>query len=522
MNLRLPFNKATTLWPNREALVEGDERFNYKEFGTRVAALANALKQFDLEKGARIAVVAPNGLRYMECYYATSLAGFVILPVNFRLSSDEMAAIFSDADVSLLIGHSDFADCIDKAISQSRCIKKIIWLPGDNQAQSLQGEDYERLISINANSTLPDLELPSNDLAQLYYTSGTTGRPKGVMLTQGNVTFHALAAAYELGLNDEDVWLHVAPMFHLADAWALFSVSWAGGKHVFLPYFDVEPVLKAIQSEKVTIIAMVPTMVNSLLHHKDFSNYSFEKLRLVMTAGAPIAPELVRKIVEVFGCDFKQFYGMTETSPFLTISTPKAHLSNLPKDELLALKCKTGRSFFGVELKVVREDGSEVEQNDKEVGEIIARGPSVTQGYWRQPEATAQTIQNGWLHTGDLAVIDKEGYVNIVDRKKDMIITGGENVYSTEVEYVLHEHPSVLECAAFGLPDPDWGEIVVAAVVLKPNQDADAPTLIDFVKSKIASYKAPKIIQFLPELPKTGSGKIFKRSLKEQFTAIWK
>jgi len=259
-------------------------------------------------------------------------------------------------------------------------------------------------------------------------------------------------------------------------------------------------------------------MVNSLLHHKDVAKYSFKNLRLMMTAGSPIAPELVRKIVDVFGCDYRQFYGMTETSPFLTISTPKAHHRDLKQDELLALKSRTGRSFLGVELKVVRDDGSEVEPNDKEIGEIVARGPSVTKGYWRQPEATAQTIRNGWLHTGDLAVIDKEGYINVVDRKKDMIITGGENVYSTEVEYVLHEHPSVLECAVFGQPDPDWGETVVAIVVLKPNQNTDAQTLIDFVKSKIAGYKAPKIIHFLPELPKTGSGKIFKRGLKEQFT----
>jgi acyl-CoA synthetase (AMP-forming)/AMP-acid ligase II len=518
LNLRLPFNKATTLWPDREALVEGNERFTYRQFGQRVAALVVALLSQKLPKGARIAVVVPNGLRYMECYYAIALAGFVILPVNFRLSADEMSSIFHDADISLLIGHADFANHIEKALAQTPFLNKIIWLPPTPQSSAVPGKNYEQMISENIGQPLPDLELQGDDLAQLYYTSGTTGRPKGVMLTQENITFHALATAYELGLSDEDVWLHVAPMFHLADAWALFSLTWAGGKHVFLPYFDPEKVLAAMESEKVTLAAMVPTMVNSLLHHKDVAKYSFKNLRLMMTAGSPIAPELVRKIVDVFGCDYRQFYGMTETSPFLTISTPKAHLRELNQDQLLALKSRTGRAFLGVELKVVREDGSEVEANDKEIGEIVARGPSVTKGYWRQPDATAQTIRDGWLHTGDLAVIDKEGYVNIVDRKKDMIITGGENVYSTEVEYILHEHPSVLECAVFGLPDPDWGESVVATVVLKPNQSADEQALIDFVKSKIAGYKAPKTIHFLPELPKTGSGKIFKLGLKALFT----
>jgi acyl-CoA synthetase (AMP-forming)/AMP-acid ligase II len=513
----LPFNKAVTLWADREALVEGDERFTYKQFGQRVAALCNALIRLGLSKGARIAILAPNGLRYMECYYATALAGFVLVPINHRLSPEEIASIFADAEVDVLIGHSDFVDRIEKAMEQTPSLNKIIWLPAKTQSSFPKAKHYERILSENAGLPLPDVDLQADDLAQLYYTSGTTGKPKGVMLSHCNVAFHALVAAYELGLSEEDVWLHVAPMFHLADAWALFSVTWAGGRHVFEPYFESEEVLAVMEEEEITITAMVPTMANNLLHHKDISRRSFKNLRLLMTAGAPIAPELVRKIVDVFGCDYRQFYGMTETSPFLTIATPKAHLRDLPKDQLLSIKSKTGRSFLGVELKVVRDDGSEVEANNEEIGEIIARGPSVTKGYWRKPAATGEAIRDGWLHTGDLAVIDKEGYVNIVDRKKDMIITGGENVYSTEVEHALHEHPSVLECAVFGKPDPDWGETVIATVVLKPDHTADEKTLINFVKSKIAGYKAPKVIYFLPELPKTGSGKIFKRGLKEQY-----
>jgi len=238
---------------------------------------------------------------------------------------------------------------------------------------------------------------------------------------------------------------------------------------------------------------------------------------MFLTAGAPIAPELVRKIVEAFGCQYVQYYGMTETSPLLTLSLLKAHHHALPQQERIRIASRTGRSFLGVELKVVREDGQEVDANDKEVGEIVARGPCVTPGYWKQSEATAQLIKDGWLHTGDLAVIDQEGYLNIVDRKKDMIITGGENVYSTEVEYVLYEHPDVLECAVFGLPNETWGETVKAVVVLKPGQSANESALIDFVRSKIAAYKAPRSIDFMEQLPRTGSGKIFKRGLRDHY-----
>jgi fatty-acyl-CoA synthase len=339
------------------------------------------------------------------------------------------------------------------------------------------------------------------------------------MLTHANVTFHALAATLELSFSESDVWFHIAPMFHLADAWSVFSATWVGGKHVFIPYFRTEEVLKTIDQEKVSLLAMVPTMANALLHDPSLSKYSYDSLRMFLTAGAPIAPELVRKIVDAFGCQYVQYYGMTETSPLLTLSLLKAHHQALPKEERIRISSRTGRSFLGVELRVVRDNGQEVEPNDKEVGEIVARGPGVTPGYWKQPEATAQLIQDGWLHTGDLAVIDQEGYVNVVDRKKDMIITGGENVYSTEVEYVLYEHEAVLECAVFGLPDENWGEAVKAVVVLKPEMMVDERTLIEFVRSKIAAYKAPRSIDFAPALPRTGSGKIFKRGLKDQYLA---
>jgi acyl-CoA synthetase (AMP-forming)/AMP-acid ligase II len=519
LNLLLPLNKALTLWPDREALVEGDLRFTYRELGKRVGALAQALKALGLTKGDRVAILAPNGYKFLECYYAHPLAGLVLMPINIRQSHDEIAAILKDSDASLLIAHNDFADLVSKVMAESPFVKGVIWLDQIPAALKLncKQHQYDELLANQPEAPFPETLPDASDLAQLYYTSGTTGKPKGVMLTHANVTFHALAASLELSLTESDAWFHIAPMFHLADAWSVFSVTWVGGKHVFIPYFKTEDVLKTIEKEGVSLLAMVPTMANALVHDPSLASHNYASLRMFLTAGSPIAPELVRKIVEAFGCQYVQYYGMTETSPLLTLSLLKAHHNALPHQERIRIASRTGRSFLGVELKVVRENGQDVAADDREVGEIVARGPCVTPGYLNQPEATAQLIKDGWLHTGDLAVIDQEGYVNIVDRKKDMIITGGENVYSTEVEYVLYEHQAVLECAVFGLPDATWGETVKAIVVLKPGQSTDERALINFVRSKIAAYKAPRSIDFVSQLPRTGSGKIFKRGLRDQY-----
>lgn len=247
-------------------------------------------------------------------------------------------------------------------------------------------------------------------------------------------------------------------------------------------------------------------------------SYDFTSLRAILSGGAPIAPEVVKKIMETFECDYIQTYGMTETSPYLTLSVLKEKLSHLSPDEQFVYKAKTGRPFLGVLLKVVKEDGTEVTKDDKEVGEIIVKGDIVTKGYWNRPEETAKTLKDGWLYTGDMAVVDREGYVNIVDRKKDMIITGGENVYSVEVENVLYSHPSVLEAAVVGVPDPKWGEAVKAVVVLKPGHKTTEDEIIHHCKQQIASYKAPKSVDFISELPKTGSGKVYKKGIKEKYS----
>jgi acyl-CoA synthetase (AMP-forming)/AMP-acid ligase II len=518
MNLSFSLDRAIALWPEREALVDGETRLSYRQVGQRVAKLANALATRGLTKGSIAAVIAPNSHEFFEIYYACALLGAVVNPVNVRLSAREVALILNDSGAVALFCHTDFSQLAAGSVPECPRLQHVIWIgAGDRAVLNKEPVAYEEALAAGVVDVVLKTETAIGDLAHLYYTSGTTGKPKGVMLTHGNVMFHALAAIADLGLSDADTWAHVAPMFHLADAWATFALTWAGGKHVFLPYFNSAAVLATIQQQKVTISNLIPTMLTAMINDPSAPEFDYASLRVILSGGAPIAPETVRRILSTFGCDYIQTYGMTETSPYLTVSLLKDHLKQLPQHRQLEIKSRTGRPFIGVELKVVRTDGSEVAWDDREVGEIIVRGPTVTPGYWQQPEATAQAIKDGWLHTGDLAVVDEFGYVNIVDRIKDMIITGGENVYSTEVEHILYEHPAVLECAVIGIPDSAWGEAVKAVVVVRQGYTLEQSELIDFAKGRLAHFKCPRSVDFVSELPKTGSGKITKKALKDRY-----
>jgi len=518
MNLALSLVKALSLYPLSPAIADGMVKLSYEDLGRRVHSLAASLENKGIRKGQVVAIISPNVHEFLEIYYACAISGIVCNPLNFRLSPGEIALILQDSEAVLLFAHHDFQAQVKQALTQSTKVQSVIWLRQERNLPLAAGDlHYEDWAGSNQPYCYP--QVAGDDLAQLYYTSGTTGKPKGVMLTHDNVADHALATIAELTLSARDTWAHIAPMFHLADAWATFAITWAGGKHVFVPYFDAVQALNTIADEKVTISNLIPTMLSALVNQPDLNQYDLSSLRCILSGGAPIAPETVRKIINGFGCDYIQTYGMTETSPYLTLSLLKAHLQTLPEERQLEIKSRTGRPFMTVELKVVRDDGSEVRKDDREVGEIIVKGSTVTPGYCKQPEATALAIKDGWLHTGDLATIDAEGYVNIVDRLKDMIKTGGENVYSTEVEHVLYEYPGVLECAVIGVPDETWGEAVKAVIVARPDCLLDAQAIIDFAKSKLAHFKAPKSIDIVTALPKTGSGKICKKDLKEPY---WK
>jgi fatty-acyl-CoA synthase len=505
--------KALKLYPKREAVVCGSLRMDYASFAERVWRLANGLESLGLERNDRVAILHENCHVFLEAYFAAAHLGLILVPLNYRLSARELAMILNDSGSKALIAQSKFRDKVDDLPKFSCELGRVIWT---QISASRQDMEYEALLRGQAPNPPGGRGLRDDDVAHLYYTSGTTGRPKGVMLTHKNVKSHALGTIAELNLSDRDHWFHVAPLFHLADAWATFAITWAGGKHVLLPVFDPLQVLKLIQEERITLSNLIPTMLNMMVNHPGAGSFDYSSLRVILSGGAPIAPEVVRKIIDTFRCDYIQTYGMTETSPYLTLSILKDHLKGLPWEKQLEFKASTGREFINVSLKVVDLEGRVVARDNKEVGEIIVKGDTVTPGYWNLPDETEKALKDGWLYTGDLAVVNEEEYVTIVDRKKDMILTGGENVYSTEVENVLYAHDAILEAAVIGVPDPKWGEAVKACVVLKPGETATEEEIIAFCKANLAGYKAPKSVDFLDALPRTGSGKIYKKGLKDR------
>ena len=514
-----PLSYARETHGDRLAVVEGDLGVTYARLGVEADGLAQYLAGQGVAPGDRVSALMVNSHAYLVTYFGVAEAGAILNPLNHRLSTAELAFILADAGARWLVADVSFADQVAALLAGGSLVEGVIWV-GDDDEPALP----VRTVSMNAVLGQPDdhskfepvLRRP-DDVAHLYYTSGTTGQPKGVMLTHKNVCVHARGAMDELDLCVDDVWGHIAPLFHLADAWATFAMTWVGGCHVTVPRYDASTVLDALERHRVTLTNLIPTMLNDLVNHPEAAARDLSSLRLLMSGGAPMAPALVERVVQTFGCDYVQTYGMTETSPYLTMSLLPPHLRDLPASEQLAYKAKTGRPFQTVELRVVDDRGEPVAPDSQQVGEIQVRGESVTPGYWNRPDATAAAFtSDGFLRTGDLAVVDAEGFVDIVDRLKDMIITGGENVYSTEVEHALYAHAAVLEAAVIGLPDERWGEAVVAAVVLGPDQSVNDVDLIAHCKIHLAAFKAPKRVVFLEALPRTGSGKIRKQTLRDQ------
>jgi len=452
--------RAVAAAGEREALVCGGERLDWRTVRRRALQRAGELARAGVRPGDRVALLDRNSAAYVELTFAVAALGAVLVPLNHRLATPELAFCIADSEARVLVADRDFAAAADAA----RGTAQLHWTEGDGEAEAL------------ADGLRPTARDATGAPAFLYYTSGTTGRAKGVVLTHGNVCAHADAAVAELGLAAGTRWAHVAPMFHLADAWATLALTQVGGVHVVAPTFEPRAVLELFVRERVALTNLVPTMLARLVD--EGGPRAFPDLERILSGGAPIAPELVARIVSRFGCEYVQTYGMTETSPFLTMSLLDERQRALPEAEALRLRCRTGRPFRGVELEVVDESGQPIPADDESVGEIRVRGASVSPGYWRRPEETAEAFRDGWLYTGDLAVVDREGFVDIVDRRKDMIVCGGENVYSTEVEHALCAHPAVREAAAFGLPDPEWGEVVCAAVALRTGREASAEELV--------------------------------------------
>jgi len=514
VNLWTLLERAARSHPRKLAAVDGELRIDYTELRARAASLACGLAQRGVRRGDRIAILEPNSLAFLEACWAAAGLGAILVSLNTRLLPAELASILRHCGARVLVAHGSFLETVTALGTQGTALELVVWTGDAPASFPRPAITHAELLRTPSHNFIVE-PVGADHVAQLYYTSGTTGEPKGVMLTHGNVTWHALGARAEFALSDRDVWIHVAPMFHLADAWAIFAFTWCGATHVFVPRFDERAVLDAIVEQGVTMTNLVPTMLQRLVAFEGAAERAYPALRMILSGGAPIAPSVVRRIVATFRCEYVQTYGMTETSPFLTVSLLKNHLRSAPAEAQFAWRAKTGRAFATVDLEVIGDDGQPVAADGVAVGEIRARGPTVTPGYWNDAAATARAFQGEWLLTGDLATIDSEGYLQIVDRRKDMIISGGEKVYSTEVEHVLYAHPEVAECAVFGVLDAVWGERVEACIVLCPGALAGVEELLAHARQHLAGFKVPRRIRLERELPKTGTGKIAKRWLRD-------
>jgi acyl-CoA synthetase (AMP-forming)/AMP-acid ligase II len=506
------------LYGQKEAIICSEGRFTYHQFKEHIDRLSSALHESGIQKGDRVAVLHMNCHIFQELYYAAAQIGAILVPLNTRLSAKELAFMVKDSGSSFLFAEYRFIEKVRDIQQETDLIQRLVWTKTLSKDDIEDNEPtYEQFLDSARAERYEEKNIDPDDTAQIFYTSGTTGRPKGAIMTHKNMACHAMGTLWEYQVTDDDVWGHVAPLFHMSDICNGWAMTWAGAKQIFIDQFDTMRILDEIEREKFTLLKMVPTMWTMLLNDPTVHQRDFSSLRLVISGGAPIAPELIRKIMETFKCEYVQNYGMTEATHFLTISRLKDSLRCLPREDQIRYLAKTGRPFFGVKIRVIDENGQDVKPDGEQVGEIITKGDIITPGYWNLPEENEKAFQDGWLYTGDLATIDQEGYIHIVDRKKDMIVTGGENVYSVEVERILHYHPSLVECAVLGVPDPKWGEAVKAVCVVKVGRDVTEEDLISTCKEYLASYKAPKSIDFVAELPKTGSGKIDKKGLKENY-----
>jgi long-chain acyl-CoA synthetase len=508
--------RAERFYSDKTAVVCGNERWTYRQFGIRVRKVAGALTSLGVNKGDRVALLMLNCHRYLELFAACFELGAIIVPLNIRLAAPELIYTINDAEARLLVlDENSFPLLASLRPSLPSVSTYVAAASSEESRQDFPAGvlDYEQLLR----ETEELREFPvvcEEDVAAFFYTSGTTGHPKGVMLTNRNICANALQGFTHRVPPHDTVHLHASPMFHIAGGPTAWIVFWVGGTHVAQPRFDPRSTFALIERERVTRVLWVPTMITALLAHPDVSRVDFSSLRLALYGASPIAPDRLKEARRVFGCELMQLYGMTEAAPVLTSLAPEEHVFEGDEQSTHRL-LSCGRAVLGVNVRVVNERGEDVVPG--EVGEIIARGANFMVGYWRKPEETAAALRDGWYYSGDMGTLDEEGYLYLKDRKKDMIISGGENVYSVEVENALSSHPAVLECAVVGVPDEHWGEAVKAIVVLRPGMQASAEALISHCHTRIAGYKCPRGVEIVDALPKNAAGKLLKRELRDAY-----
>jgi fatty-acyl-CoA synthase len=490
--------RARRLFGPLEAVVDGDRRFTYAGLAGRAHRLAHALRgDLRLRPGDRVAYLCGNTVELLEAYYGVVLAGCVLVPLNVRLSRPELQACADDCGAAVVVVHSSLAGDAPKA-------PVVVTL----------GDEYEALLAAQPGS-LVATAVDEDDVCEVFYTSGTTAEPKGVMLTHRNLHSHAVDSALTMGVHHRDVVLHTIPLFHVNGWGTPHWVTALGARHVMLERFDPAAALGLVEAERVTRLHLVPAMGTALLG-AGAAAADTSSLVQVTVGGSAAAPSLLAELEDALGCEVIAGYGLTEASPQLTKAlTTRAH-DGLPAGEQRRRRATTGLPNLGVDLRVLDALDHEVPWDGATTGEVCVRSNHVMAGYWNRPDETVAALRGGWLRTGDLALVDGEGYVTIVDRSKDVIVSGGENVSSVQVEHELCAHPAVAEAAVVGMPDARWGEVPRAFVVLRPRSSATAEELVAFVRDRLAHFKAPRRVDIVDDLPRSGTGKVLKSELRSR------
>ncbi|MCP2164035.1 acyl-CoA synthetase [Goodfellowiella coeruleoviolacea] len=491
--------RRARMTPSRVALVHGQTRLTYRELHERVLRLAQALRGLGVRHGDRVAYLGPNHPSYLETLFAAGALGAVFVPLNFRLTSAEIDYALGDSGASVLVYAPDQAGVV-AGVDRARTRHRIALAdpPADDH-------DYADLLARAAPEPV-DERVELGDTCLIMYTSGSTGRPKGAVLTHGNLTWNCVNVLVESDLAHDEVSLVVAPLFHAAALGMIcLPTLLKGGTVLLRSSFDPGAVLAAIERHRVTLMFGVPTMYNAMAAHPDWPRTDLSSVRALLCGGAPVPVETIRRYTER-GLAFVQGYGMTEAAPGALI---------LDREHTASKIGSAGVPSFFTDVRVVRPDGSEVGPGEK--GEVVVSGPNVMRGYWGRAEETAGALRDGWFHSGDVATVDEDGYAYIVDRVKDVIISGGENIYPAEVENALYEHDAVELCAVIGVPDQHWGEVGRAVVVTRPDASVDEAELLGFLRQRLAGYKVPKSVRFADALPVTGSGKLRKTEIRRRF-----
>ena len=510
--------RARSLYASREAVVDGDRRFTYQEFFERCDRWSSALQRLGVAKGDRVAYIAPNTHVQLESFYAIPQIGAVLVPINFRLNAMEFAYIINHSAAKVVCVHNDHLEMVDSIRDQCPRVHKFVAVDGVRDGWA----DYETLLQgEQARFDTPPID--ERDLLTINYTSGTTSRPKGVMITHRNAYLNIVGTLIHWPMTVDDRYLWTLPMFH-ANGWTFtWIVTAVGGRHVCLRSIDVPRAFDLMREESITHMCAAPTVLILLANATAEQRGEVRSGVRVMTAGAPPAAVTIQRVEEEFGWELLHVYGLTETAPFITVCEPRPEHRLLPVDERAVVKARQGVELItSGELRVVDEDGEDVPKDATTLGEIVVRGNVVMAGYYDDPDSTASAMRGGWFHSGDAAVVHSDGYVEIRDRFKDVIISGGENISSVEVEGLLMHHPAVCEIAVVGVADETWGETPHAFVVLNHEMTVDGDALMAYAREHMAHFKVPRKFHFVAQLPKTATGKIQKYVLRQGQAAITK